>query len=115
MVMYETAAHGITSAVSGASVLWETSTASNKHKERTTPMEARMACESGIAATQMRMKRETANELVKDILKKYEALIPKAPLGKTFRECYDVARKKPTQEYLELYNKVKKELHNLGL
>ena len=115
MVMYEAAAHGITSAVSGASVLWEMSTASNKHKERTTPMEARMACESGIAATQMRMKRETANELVKDILKKYEDLIPKAPLGKTFRECYDVARKKPTQEYLDLYNKIKKELGDLGL
>lgn len=115
MVMYESAAHGITSAVSGASVLWEIASASNKHKERTTPMEARIACESGIAATQMQMKRETANELVKDILKEYENLIPKAPLGKTFRECYDVARKKPSQEHLDVYNKIKRELGDMGL
>lgn len=115
MVMYEVAAHGITSAVSGTSVLWEMVTASNKHKERTTPMEARMACESGIATTRMKMKRDTANELVKSILKKYESLIPKAPLGKTFGECYNVAKKKPPQEYLELYNKTKKELNSMGL
>jgi len=115
MVLYEAAAHGLTSAISGSSILWEMATASNKHKERTTPVEARMACETGIAATEMRVKRENANELVKDILKRYEDNVTKAPLGKTFSECYDVSRKKPTQEYSELYAKVKKELRNLGL
>ena len=115
MVLYEAAAHGLTSAVSGASVLWEMAVASNKHKERATPMEARFACETGRAVTEARMKREDANEIVKELLKKYENDVDKAPLGKTFRECYDVERKKPTQEYENLYKKIKKELHNIGI
>jgi len=115
MVLYEAAAHGITSAVSGASILWEIATASNKHKERTTPMEARFACETGLSVVESGMKRETANEIVKELLKKYEHRIKDAPLGKTFRECYDVERKKPTQEYLDLYRKIKNELRDMGV
>ncbi|MEM4201802.1 MAG: monomethylamine:corrinoid methyltransferase [Candidatus Hadarchaeum sp.] len=115
MVLYETAAHGITSAVSGASVLWESAVASNKYKERATPMESRMACESGLAVVRSHLKREGVNEIVKELLKRYESRISSPPLGKTFRECYDVEKKKPTQEYMELYEKIRKELQDLGI
>ncbi len=115
MVLYEAAAHGLSSAVSGASILWEIAAASNKHKERTTPMEARMACETGIATTEMCMKRADANELVKQLLGKYEDKVEGAPIGKAFQECYDVARKRPTKEYTELYNRVKREIQDLGI
>ncbi|MGB9617227.1 MAG: monomethylamine:corrinoid methyltransferase, partial [Desulfomonilaceae bacterium] len=96
-------------------VLWESAVASNKYKERATPMEARMACESGLAVVKSHMKREDVNEIVKELLKQYESRISSPPLGKTFRECYDVKRKKPTQEYVELYEKIRKELQDLGI
>jgi methylamine--corrinoid protein Co-methyltransferase len=78
-------------------------------------MEARFACETGLSVVESGMKRETANEIVKELLKKYEHRIKDAPLGKTFRECYDVERKKPTQEYLDLYRKIKNELRDMGV
>lgn len=115
MVLYESAAHGLVSTVSGAGVLFEMATASNKHEERTTPMEARIACETGVAVAKQRLKRKEANDIVIEIVKKYEGSVDKAPLGKKFRECYDVVRKKPTKEYIELYRRVKKELENIGI
>jgi len=115
MVLYESALHGLVSAVSGTAILWEIASASNKHFERTTPMEARMACETGIAAVYSKLKRSDVNEIVKKVLPKYEDKIDKAPLGKTFPECYDVKSLKPSDEYIQLYKKVKRELEDLGV
>jgi hypothetical protein len=115
MVMNEGGLHGIVSAVSGAAVLWEIATASNKHFERTTPMEARMACETGLAAVNSKLKRSDVNEIVKKVLPKYENKIAKAPLGKQFHECYNIKTLKPSDEYLELYKKTKGEFEDLGL
>lgn len=78
-------------------------------------MEPRVACETGRAATKAHTKRENANEIVKELLKKYENRHGNPPLGKTFQECYDVKRKKPTQEYVDLYRKIKEELRELGV
>ncbi len=114
MVLLEAANHGLVSTVSG-SHLWEFFSARNKNKDRTTPMEARIACEVGQAVVKMKLKREDANELAKILLKRYEDKIEDAPLGKKFQECYNVRRVKPTEEYQELYKKVKKELIDLGI
>jgi len=63
------------------------------------------------------MKRSEANEMVKALLAKYEQMIEKkaVPEGKTFRECYDIARLVPSKEYQDIYAKVKAELADLGL
>jgi len=114
MVLCEAAAHGLVSTVSGAH-LWECFAAGNKHQDRTTPMEARIACEVGHAVAKMGMKREDASEIALEMVKRYEKDIPSAPLGKRFQECYDVAKVKPTAEYSNLYRTVKKELQNLGI
>jgi methylamine--corrinoid protein Co-methyltransferase len=114
MVLLEAAAHGLVSTVSGAN-LWEFFAARNKYKDRTTPVEARMACEVGRAAAKEGIKREEANELAKKLLKEYEGKIKDAPLGKKFQECYDIKRVTPTQEYTELYKNVKKKLIDLGI
>ena len=114
MVLYEAAAHGLASVVSGAN-LWEMAVARNKHKNRATPMEAKMACEVGCGAAESGIKRSEANQLVKKIVSKYEKRIAEAPLGKTFQECYDVKRIAPTKEYAELYGTVKRELLDLGV
>jgi hypothetical protein len=114
MVLYEAAAHGLASVVSGAN-LWEMAVARNKYKNRATPMEAKMACEVGCGAAESGIKRADANQLIKKIVSKYEHRIPEAPLGKTFQECYDVKKAMPTKEYAELYGAVKQELLELGV
>ncbi|MGB3905093.1 MAG: monomethylamine:corrinoid methyltransferase [Anaerolineae bacterium] len=113
MVLYEAAAHALASTVSGAN-LWEAAPARNKHKNRATPMEARMAAEVGHACARMRLSREGANDLVLKLLAKYEDRIADAPLGSEFRECYDVAKAVPTQEYLDLYARVREDLAGMG-
>ena len=49
------------------------------------------------------------------MLLNYEDRIDKAPLGKTFPECYDVKSLEPTTEYKELYRRIKKEFEDIGL
>jgi len=114
MVLYEAAAHGLVSVVSGAN-LWEIAVARNKYKNRATPMEARMACEVANGAVEFGIKRSEANELVKKILDRYKNHIADAPLGKTFQECYDPRKVTPNEEYTKLYAAVKAELRNLGV
>ncbi|MHA2391400.1 MAG: monomethylamine:corrinoid methyltransferase [Promethearchaeota archaeon] len=114
MVLYEAAAHGLASTVSGAN-LWEIAVAQNKHKNRATPIEARFACEVGYGSVHERMKREDANELVKNLIVKYEDKLGKALLGKTFQECYNVKTITPTKEHMELYTNVKRELEDMGV
>jgi len=114
MVLYEAAAHGLVATVSGAH-LWEFFSARNRHKDRTTPLEARMAVEVGCGAAEAGISRSDANDLVKTLLKRYEHKIPNAPLGKKFQECYDIRAIEPTEEYKQLYKKVKKELIDIGI
>ena len=114
MVLYEAAAHGLVSVVSGGN-LWEIAVAQNKHKNYATPVEARMACEVGHGVVKQGIKRSDANEIVKMILPKYEDKLTNPPLGKTFQECYDIKRVTPRKDYLELYDKIKKELMDIGV
>ena len=58
-----------------------------------------MACETGLAALNSDMKRSDVNEVVKEILPKYEKKFDNPPLGKSFSECYDVKSARPTREY----------------
>ena len=78
-------------------------------------MEGRWGAEVGIAAAGMKL--EDANELVKTIVSKYEdryrARNP--PPGKTFPEIYDTEKLVPSKEYVELYEKTRNELLDLGL
>ena len=45
----------------------------------------------------------------------HEDEIENAPLGLNFRECYDIKKIKPSQEYLELYKTTREELKDLGI
>jgi len=106
--------HGITVAVSGGH-LAPAAVARNMNPERCTGMEGRICAEAAHAAATSGLTRKDANEIVKKILPKYEKEIKDAPLGKKISECYDLARVEPTQEYLDLYAKVKKEVIEMGL
>jgi methylamine--corrinoid protein Co-methyltransferase len=114
MVLYEAAAHGLASTVSGAD-LWETAVAHNKYRNYATPLEARLACEVGHAVAKQGMKRPQANEIVLQLLDKYEERIPDAPKGKPFQECYDPRTSRPMPWYLDMFEQVKGELAAVGI
>jgi hypothetical protein len=114
MVLYEAAAHGLASTVSGGD-LWETAVAHNKYRNYATPLEARLACEVGHAAARQGTTRVQANKIVLKLLAKYEGQIADAPRGKPFQECYDARTARPMPWYLEIYQKVKDELTEMGL
>ena len=112
MCLYEIAASSIVGTVSGIHIN-NASAAKSQYLDRETGMEARMGCEVGHAATGM--NRTDANELVKQIVSKYNQKLENAPLGRRFQECYDLSTVKPSKEYVGIYSQVKKDLLELGL
>jgi len=78
-----------------------------------TPLEARFCVETAYAATGMKAGR--ANELVNQLLEKYEKEIEQAPTGKRYQECFDLETGKPSDDYRSLYEETKGELARLGI
>jgi methylamine--corrinoid protein Co-methyltransferase len=114
MVVYEMAAIVLAATVSGLH-LNLAAVARNKLPERSSGMEARIGAETGHLITGQGITRKKANDIVKKILELYENNIPEAPQGKRFDECYDLKTVRPTQEYLDVYDRCKEQLTKLGL
>ncbi|MFX0204863.1 MAG: monomethylamine:corrinoid methyltransferase [Candidatus Hodarchaeota archaeon] len=112
MCLYEVAASSIVGTVSGIHIN-NASAAKSQYLDRETGMEARMGCEIGHAVTGW--KRTNANELLNNLVSKYEKNLGNPPIGRTFQECYDLKTVKPSDEYNSIYKQVKKELIELGL
>jgi len=110
-ILYEAAATAL-GVPTGVNLLGVMGTGS-KLKDRYTGLEQRFYGETGYAAS--RLKREAANELTKQILPKYEGYLKNPNRGKTLQECYDLEYLKPKKEWLEIYEKVKQDLADLGL
>ena len=87
--------------------------ATNKHEDRTTPVEPRISAEVGHAVAGM--KRSDANELVKRLLAKYESKLGAPPLGKSLYECWDADARAPSKEYKDIIRRYKREMAELGL
>lgn len=112
MVLLETAAMSTVGAASGVSIN-NASAAKSQYLDRNTGMECKFGSEVGHATAAM--SRNDANELVKELLRRYEDKIEKPPLGRTFQECYDLRSVKPTTEYSQIYDRTRKQLEDLGL
>jgi len=112
MVLQETSASAIAAVASGLSIE-SLGTASNKYEDRTSPVEPRISAEAAHAAAGM--KRSEANEICKSLLKKYESKLPNPPLGKTWQECWDVEKRRPSKEYRAVVMGFKKEMKSLGV
>jgi hypothetical protein len=112
MCLYEIAAQRLAAVPSGISIE-SVGVGKAIHEDYLTPMEPRFAAE--VAHATVGMKREDANDIVKSLLPRYVDKIADPPLGFRYQECYDRRTGKPTKRCLEVYNKVKKELKNLGL
>jgi methylamine--corrinoid protein Co-methyltransferase len=114
MITYELAAHSLTATVSG----WHlnpSAVARNRYPSHCSGMEPRMHAEVGHVAARTGITRKDASNIVKKLLDLYEKDIKTAPKGKSFRECYDIERVKPTDEYTGLWERSKKKLQELGL
>lgn len=114
MLFREAAAHAIASVVSGGD-LWTSAPRHNKYRNYATPLEARLACETGHAVAAQGMTRAQASDVVDTLLRKYEEEIASAPAGKPFQECYDVMKARPQGWYLDMYKAAKEELSALGV
>lgn len=113
MYFYETAAVLLGWTTSGAPGISSAHPAKAARIDGITPMEAKFAVEMGITAA--KLDRATANDLVLQLLEKYETQIAMAPPGSRYQECYDPSTGKPREEYIRLYNEVKDELVGMGV
>ncbi len=110
---YESAAYLLTAVTSGAPSVQTPHPAKAIKIDGITPMEARFGVEMATAAS--KLNREQANELVIQLLEKYESQIATAPTGSTYQECYNVTTGKPGDEYAQLFNEMKDELGGMGV
>jgi len=112
MCLNEIATQRLAAVPSGVSIE-SLGTGKATHEDYLTPMEPRFAAE--VAHAVVGMKRDDANEIAKTLLPKYADKVADPPLGLKYQECYDVRTGKPSKMCIDVYNKVKKELEDLGL
>ena len=113
MCLLETAAQAITDTASGRELLSGSAAAKGVVQDKTTGMEARMMGNAALATCGMKIS--DVYDVLNKLIPMYEAHYTDAPAGKTFQECYDVRTVKPTQEYLEVYDKAVATLRDIGL
>lgn len=113
MYFYESAAYLISAVVSGAPSVQTPHPAKAVKIDGITPMEAGFGV--AIAKAASKLNRETSNELVNQLLEKYEDHIEAAPSGDRYQDCYDSTTGRPSEEYLRLYDEILGEMSKLGL
>lgn len=113
MYFYEAAAVNLCCVPSGYASVQTVHPAKAIIDDGVTPLEARFNVEMAYAVTGM--KAEEASVLVNQLLEKYEERLGEAGSGKRYQECYDLEMRKPSEEYIRLYEEVKGELAQMGL
>ena len=88
-------------------------TSAVKHIDHISPLECKFCGE--VLKRSAGMTREQANEIAKVLTPKFEGMLWDPPIGKRFQDCYDLKTLKPTQEWLDIYLKVKRGLIELGI
>jgi methylamine---corrinoid protein Co-methyltransferase len=111
--LYESAAGAITGTVSGITKLMGPRPSTGARVAECSGLEARFFAEVAHAASGI--SREEGGRLVRYLLDKYEADLPKGPQGQRFDEVYDLHTLKPKPHWLKIYDEVKEELTQVGL
>jgi len=78
-----------------------------------TPLEARFCVDMVQAASGI--SPSFANQLVINLLNRYEAEIKTAPSGERFQDCFDHRTGKPSESYQQLYEEILGEFSEMGL
>ena len=113
MLLYESAVGVLNISSAGVSIYRGPRSGGGKHANHLTPLECKFCGE--VLKKSAGMTRKQVNEIVKVLLPKYENMLGDPPTGKSFQDCYDLQKLEPTQEWLDIYLKVKKELIELGV
>ena len=112
-ILYEMASGAIEQSVSGCVANIGNRSAGGKYIDHLSALEQKFSAEVVKAAAGM--SRVDANEIIKVLLPKYEDKLPRADKGKSFTECMDLKTLKPINGWQEKYDRVWKELEDLGL
>ncbi len=113
MYFYEAAATILSQVPSGYAGIQTPHPAKAVIDDAVTPMEAKFTVEFTRAVRGI--KAHEANELANRLLEKYEDDIANAPRGKKYPECYDLKTRKPSKEYIRLYDEVVEEMIRMGI
>jgi methylamine--corrinoid protein Co-methyltransferase len=113
MLLYESAVAMLNLSSSGVASTLGPRTSGTKYADHITPLECKFCAE--VIKRSAGMTRKKANEVAKMLIPKYESMLWHPPIGKSFRDCYDIKTLTPTQEWLDIYLKVKRELIELGV
>jgi methylamine--corrinoid protein Co-methyltransferase len=117
MCLLEAAAQAITDTASGREIMSGCASAKGTRLDYTTPIEARMMAYAARAVAGLDV--EKVNYLLDRLVTHYEGTGEKrnfnfAPLGKTFKECYDVVTLEPTDEHLQVLGQAMKTMEKIG-
>ncbi len=113
MLLNETAVAMLNLSTSGAAGYLGPRTSGSKYANHITPLECKFCAEVLKAAAGM--TRKQANDIVKVLIPKYESDLYSPHIGKSFKDCYNLSTLQPTDEWLDIYIKVKGELIELGV
>ena len=113
MFYQETITGFVAAAASGLTYTIGPRSAGGKYKNHLTPLEIWFA--SAVFKGAATLSLEKANEIVKELIPKYEKLHADPPIGRSLPELYDMKTMQPTPEHLELYLKMREEAIRLGV
>lgn len=113
MFMYEAAVGLMNHCVSGASKTTQPRSAGGRYTDYITPVECWWA--GDVFKSCAGMTRKDANELAKKILPKYEEKLQSPDKGQSLTECFDLKKQQPLPHYVELFNRVRNELIDMGM
>lgn len=114
-LLYETAANAIVVTVCGGHL--EGLGAANGNYPNGTGLEVRLMGEVGKAVARQKMTRAQANEIVLQLLEKYEHVFKMEDKNKgaRFDEAYNMETIEPVPEWQAMYEEVKAELAQMGI
>ena len=112
MSLYE-AVGLVAPAVASGSSVEVLAAAKGTHPDYLSPIEALFGAE--VAHAVAGMSRRDVNALMLKVLERYESRLQDPPVGQRYQDCFDLMTRRPNQEALEHYRRVRADLHGLGL
>ncbi len=113
MLLWESAAVMAAVSCSGASTVLYPRTSGGKYADHLSPLECKFNGE--ILKASSGLERSQANDIVKQLLPRYEDKLMNPDIGVSFAECYDLDTLTPIPQWQDIYNSVKSEVINLGI
>jgi methylamine--corrinoid protein Co-methyltransferase len=113
MFFYESIAGYVAASVSGLSATIGPRSAGGRCKNQITPIEAWFS--AAVFKGSAGLSVDKANEILNEVLPKYEDQLKEPPDGVSFRECWDAEKVEPSKEYLDYYLEKRQYTIDLGI